>query len=50
MKDICAPLNGQFMNLAQGKYKHLHNLRLADSNFQNRDLRINILLGADFSV
>ncbi|XP_065679841.1 uncharacterized protein LOC136094152 [Hydra vulgaris] len=32
IKDICAPLNGQYINLAKKKYRHLHNLRLADTH------------------
>ncbi|XP_065675822.1 uncharacterized protein LOC136092029 [Hydra vulgaris] len=48
VKDICAPINGQYINLAQEKYKHLHNLRLADSNLQNGNLRIDVLIGADY--
>ncbi|XP_065678959.1 uncharacterized protein LOC136093693 [Hydra vulgaris] len=48
VKDICAPLNGQYINLAKKKYRHLNNLRLADSNLQNGNLGIDVLIGADY--
>ncbi|XP_047142930.1 uncharacterized protein LOC124817160 [Hydra vulgaris] len=48
ISNICAPLNGQYINLAKEKYRHLHNLRLADSNLQNGNLEIDVFIGADY--
>ena len=48
VKDICSPLNGQYINLASEKYKHLHNLKLADSNLRNGSIKIDVLVGANF--
>ncbi|XP_057317064.1 uncharacterized protein LOC130660127 [Hydractinia symbiolongicarpus] len=46
VKNICHPLTGQNFNDCL-KYKHLKDLRLADSNCNNRDLKVDVLLGAD---
>ena len=48
VKDICSPLNGQYINLASEKYKHLHNLKLADSDLRSGNMKVDVLIGADF--
>ena len=48
LKEICSPLNGQYINLASEKYKHLHNLKLADSNLRSGSMKVYVLIGADF--
>ena len=44
--NICYPLTGQNIN-ACFEYEHLRGLHLADSNFSNENLSVDILLGAD---
>ncbi|XP_066933890.1 uncharacterized protein [Clytia hemisphaerica] len=46
VKDICLPLEDQVINLAQSKYKHLQDLKLADQNPDNLPLQIDVLIGS----
>ena len=48
VKDICAPIDGQFINTAVEKYSHLKGLVLADNNVENTSLSVDILIGSDF--
>ncbi|XP_065654791.1 uncharacterized protein LOC136081405 [Hydra vulgaris] len=48
VKDICAPINGQNIKFAIENYSHLKDLRLADSHFAEGNVRVDILIGADF--
>ena len=48
VSEICTPISGQFVNLAQEKYEHLRHLNLADHNPEGDRLCIDILIGADF--
>ena len=43
--DICLPLYDQAIEIGVGKYPHLQNLSLADSNVSNSPLKIDILIG-----
>ena len=46
VKNICQPLTGQKINLAQNA-PHLKRLQLADSNINNDNLQIDLLIGSD---
>ncbi|XP_066923479.1 uncharacterized protein [Clytia hemisphaerica] len=46
VSDICLPLEDQVINLAQSKYKHLQDLKLADQNPDNLPLQIDVLIGS----
>ena len=46
VKDIYSPRNGQYINLASEKYKHLHNFKLADSNLRSGSMKVDVLIGA----
>ncbi|XP_057299421.1 uncharacterized protein LOC130630039 [Hydractinia symbiolongicarpus] len=48
VKDICAPVSSQNIDVAKQTFSHLRNLRLADNNPNNLTLGIDILIGADF--
>ena len=45
---ICSPLSNQTIDLAKHQYPHLHNLALADTNIANKDLNVDILIGANY--
>ena len=47
VSEICSPLQGQYINLAQQKYEHLSDIQLADSNPDQSKLPIDILIGSD---
>ena len=47
MSDICLPLNSQNIEFAKENYNHLKHVKLADTNPQNLDLDIDILIGSD---
>ena len=47
VKDICTPVTSQNLKLAK-TYPHLNNIKLADSNTDNTNLKIDILVGANF--
>ena len=44
---ICAPLSGQVMEAAKSNYEHLKNLAFADSNSNNEELEVDVLIGAN---
>ena len=46
--EICKPLSGQTIEIAVNSYDHLKNLKLADKNPKNLDMKIDILIGSDF--
>ena len=48
VKDICTPITLQNLSFAKREYAHLKNFNLADSNIDNKNLNIDILIGADF--
>mgnify|MGYP001794854622 CR=1 FL=1 len=48
VKDICSSLKNHKLNFIQSKFSHLKNIKLADSNPENKDLKVDILIGADF--
>ena len=48
VKDICSSLKNHKLNFIQSKFNHLKNIKLADSNPENKDLKVDILIGADF--
>ena len=45
---ICKPICGQRLELAQATFEHLVTLNLADSSKGDTELKIDMLLGADF--
>ena len=47
VKDICAPLTNQNINYAK-TFSHIQNLTLADNNPNNKKLKVDLLIGADF--
>ena len=49
VKDICTPITSQNLSFAKPEYAHLKNINLGDSNIDNKNLNIDILIGADFS-
>ena len=48
VNEICTPITSQKLNFAKENYSHLKNVDLADSNIDNKNLEIDILVGADF--
>ena len=48
VKDICTLITSQNLSFPKRKYAHLKNINLADSNTDNKNLNIDILIGADF--
>ena len=48
VKVICSPITSQNLSFAKREYAHLRNINLADSNIDNKNLNIDILIGADF--
>ena len=47
---ICQPLIGQDICQEKGKFPHLKNSRLANSNIQNECLPVDILLGSESEI
>ena len=47
IQDIYSPIKTQNLNLTK-TYPHLNNIKLAESNIDNKSLAIGILVGADF--
>ena len=47
VKEICAPLTNQNINYAKS-FNHIQNLILADNNPNNKNLKVDLLIGADF--
>nr|XP_047132422.1 uncharacterized protein LOC124811159 [Hydra vulgaris] len=48
VKEICAPINGQNIEFAIKHYSHLKGLKLAERNCTDKNVRVDILIGADF--
>ena len=48
VKDICQPLHGQDILHAKQKFNYLKNLKLTDSNSNDENLCVDILIGSDF--
>ncbi|XP_065658562.1 uncharacterized protein LOC136083084 [Hydra vulgaris] len=48
VKEICSPLNGQYIETASKNYKHLKYLKLAEYHKDNEYLEYDILIGADY--
>ena len=46
--NICAPITGQTIELAQATYEHLIELDLADKTNGSNKLKIDVLIGGDF--
>ena len=46
--DICQPLSGQDISYAKENFKHLKDLKLADTNIHNENLPIDILIGSNY--
>ena len=47
VSEICLPLHCQNIEFAKENYNHLKHVKLADSNPQNLDLEVDILIGSD---
>ena len=45
---ICAPLEGQIMDIAHEKYAYLRGLTLADNTENQRELEVDVLIGSDY--
>ena len=45
---ICSPICDQKIEVARDTYNHLTNLRLADSSSGESELKIDVLIGADY--
>ena len=45
---ICDQLNKQHIDLIEGSYPHLRNLKLANYSFGDEELLVQILIGADY--
>ena len=48
VKEICSPLNGQYIETACKNYNHLKYLKLADHHRDDEHLEVDILIGADY--
>ena len=48
IKDFCTPITSQNLGFAKREYAYLRNINLADSNIDNKNLNIDILIGEDF--
>ena len=48
VKEICQALHGQDILHANQKFKHLKNVKLADSNSNNENFCVDILIGSNF--
>ena len=48
VKDLCQPLHGQDILHVTQKCKHLKNIKLADSNSNNENLCVDIMISSDF--
>ena len=48
VKEICAPLSNQNINLAKEGFAHIKNILLLDSNPNNESLSVDVLIGVDY--
>ena len=48
VKDICQPLHEQDILYVKQIFKHLKNLKLADTNWNNENLCIDFLINSNF--